>query len=111
MRVKFNFNVLLEFASVIVLYDPVKKRSKTIISEGSSDALMGSDNLMTRSFDGRMTILTLPDKTKVFTYKEKKATEEYEKYTFNTTTVIFRIDGTVIKVQQNGEVKIILILR
>jgi len=88
----------------------VKKRTKTIISEGSSDALLGSDNLMTRSFDGRMTKITLPDNTLIYTYKEKKATGEYEKYTFNTTSVIYRNDGTVIKIQQNGEVSFTYII-
>ena len=59
---------------------------------------------MTRSYDGRMTKVTLPDGTLVYTYKEKKATEEYEKYTFNTVSIVYRSDGTIVKVQQNGEV-------
>ena len=62
---------------------------------------------MTRSFDGRLSKVILPDKTLIFTYKEKKATQEYNVYTFNTITLIYRPDGTVIKVSQDGEVIII----
>lgn len=78
-----------------------------MISEGSTDALLGSDNLMTRSFDGRLSKVTLPDKTEIYTYKEKKATEELEVFTFNTVTVIYRPDGTVIRVQQDGDIVIL----
>lgn len=78
-----------------------------MLSEGSTDALMGSDNLMTRSFDGRLTKIILPDATMVYTYKEKKATDEMEAFTFNTVTIIYRPDGTVIRIQQDGDVVII----
>ncbi len=78
-----------------------------MISEGSSEALLGSDDLMTRSFDGRLSKVILPDNTLIYTYKEKKATQEYNTYTFNTITLVYRPDGTVIKISQDGEVIII----
>ena len=51
--------------------------------------------------------MILPDHTLVLTYKEKKATQEYNTYTFNTVTLIHRPDGTVVKISQDGEVVII----
>jgi len=78
-----------------------------VISEGSSDALLGNDDLMTRSYDGRLSKVTLPDKTIIYTYKEKKATEEFDKFTFNTINLIYRLDGTVIKIQQDGDIVIV----
>lgn len=85
----------------------MKKRTKTVISEGSSDALLGNDDLMTRSYDGRLSKVILPDKTTIFTYKEKKATEEFDKFTFNTINLIYRLDGTVIRIQQDGDIVIV----
>ena len=62
---------------------------------------------MVRSYNGRLTKTVLPDETIIFTYKEKKCTEEQEKYTFNTVTIIKRIDGTTIRVNQDGDICII----
>jgi hypothetical protein len=93
------------YASVQIQYDPVKKRTKTCLSE--SDALLGSDNIMTRSYDGRLSTVMLPDKTIIYTYKEKKATDEVEKYTFNTVLLIYRPDGTIIRIQQDGDICIV----
>ena len=62
---------------------------------------------MTRSYDGKLNKVIFPDLTEVYTFKEKKAKEEFEKFTYNTVTLIFRPDGTVIKIQQDGEIAII----
>jgi hypothetical protein len=89
-----------------ITLDPVKKRTKTIISEGSSDALVGSDDLMTRSYDGRVIKTLLPDGTIMYSYMEKKATEDLEKFTLNSVTLIHKVDGTVIRIQQDGDITI-----
>lgn len=78
---------------------------KTVINEGEST--LGSDNIMTRSFDGRLSKVTLPDKSIIYSYKEKRKTADYNTFTFNTVTLIYRFDGTIIKIQQDGEVVII----
>jgi hypothetical protein len=93
------------FATVEIEYDPVKKRTKTCLSD--SDALLGCDNVMTRSYDGRLSKITLPDKTIVYSFKEKKQADDIEKYSFNTITLIQRPDGTVIRVQQDGDICVI----
>lgn len=62
---------------------------------------------MTRSYDGRLSKVILPDKTIIYTYKEKKATEEFDKFTFNTINLIYRLDGTVIRIQQDGDIVIV----
>lgn len=59
------------YAPVRNIYDPVKARSKTVIGLGGTDALMGSDNIMERCNDGRITEVLLPDKTKVQSYIER----------------------------------------
>jgi len=61
---------------------------------------------MTRSYDGRLSKVILPDKTIIYTYKEKKATEQFDKFTFNTINLIYRLDGTVIRIQQDGDIVI-----
>jgi hypothetical protein len=62
---------------------------------------------MTRSFDGRLIKTLLPDHSVVYSYMEKKATDEMDNYTLNAVTIIYRIDGTVIRIQQDGDVAII----
>jgi hypothetical protein len=99
--------MIIDFVTSEITFDPVKKRTKTIISEGSADALLGSDDLMTRSYDGRIIKTLMPDQSVVYSYVEKKATDEMEKYTLNTVTIIYRNDGTVIRIQQDGDIVII----
>ena len=96
-----------DYATVEITYDQVKKRTMTCIASGSTEALMGADNLMTRSYDGRLSKIIFPDGTTVFTYKEKKATEEFETYSFNTVTIVHRIDGTVVRISQDGDIVVI----
>ena len=95
------------YPSVEIIYDQVKKRTQTCIAAGSTEALMGSDNLMTRSYDGRLSKIVLPNNTLVYTYKEKKATEEFNIYSYNTVTLISRNDGTIIRINQDGDIVII----
>jgi hypothetical protein len=68
---------------------------------------LGHDDLMTRSFDGRLSKIIFPDKTLVYTYKEKKATDQFDILTFNTINLIYRPDGTVIRIQQDGDIVIV----
>lgn len=96
-----------EYASVEIRLDPRKKMMKTEIKEGSIDALLGEDDIILRSYDGELKKVILPDRTEVFTWKEKKATEEFEKATFNTIVLVIRPDGAVIKIQQDGDVALI----
>lgn len=62
---------------------------------------------MTRSYDGRLSKVILPDKTVIYSYKEKKATEKFDVFTFNTINLIYRIDGTVIRIAQDGDICIV----
>ena len=93
--------------SIEIIYDEVKKRTKTCIAAGSTEALMGSDNLMDRTYNGRISKVYLPNGIYIITYKEKKSTEEFETYTYNTITLIYGIDGCVIRVSQDGDVCVI----
>ena len=76
-------------------------------SASSTEALMSSDNLMTRSYDGRLSKIVLPNNTLVYTYKEKKAKEEFNIYSYNTVTLISRNDGTIIRINQDGDIVIV----
>ena len=93
-----------KFASVEVRNDETKRNLKTIISEGGIDALLGSDDLMIRSYDGKLNKVILPDLTEVISYKEMKKQEDSDNLTLNTVVLIKRKDGTIIKSQQDGEV-------
>ena len=108
--VKETYYYLIEndsYATVEIDYDEVKRRTQTTIAAGSTEALIGSDNLMNRTFDGRLSKITLPDKTLVFVYKEKQSTELFETYTYNTITFIYKIDGDVIRITQSGDIVIV----
>lgn len=59
------------FAPVRQAYDPVKARAKTIIGLGGTDAIMGKDQIMERSNNGKVSEVILPDKTVVQSYLEK----------------------------------------
>jgi hypothetical protein len=85
----------------------LKETNRKIIAEGSSEASFGVDDIMMRSYDGRVSTILLPDNTRVYVYKEKKATQEINSYTLNTVILIFRPDTSVIKIQQDGEIVII----
>ena len=93
--------------AIEIIYDEVKKRTKTCIAAGSTEALMGSDNLMDRTYNGRISKVYLPNGIYILTYKEKKSTEEFETYTYNTITLIYGIDGSVIRISQDGDVCVI----
>jgi hypothetical protein len=95
------------FATVEIYYDEVKKRTQTTIAAGSTEALIGSDNLMNRTYDGRLVKIILPDKTLVYVYKEKQSTELFETYMFNTIIFIYKLDGDVIRISQSGDIVIV----
>jgi len=66
--------------------------------------LLGSqDNWIKRAYDSRLATITLPDKTKIFTFKEKKVLKD-NSVVFNNVTIIIRLKRTILKVYQNGEV-------
>jgi len=56
------------FVPVRLILDPVKARAKTVIGLGGTDSLMGSDNILERSNNGKVTEVLLPDKTIVQSY-------------------------------------------
>ena len=108
--VKETHHYLIEndsYATVEIDYDEVKKRTQTTIAAGSTEALIGSDDLMNRTFDGRLSKITLPDKTLVFVYKEKQSTELFETYTYNTIVFIYKNDGDVIRITQSGDIVLV----
>ena len=95
------------YATIEITYDEVKKRTQTTIAAGSTEALIGSDNLMNRTYDGRLTKINLPDGTLVYVYKEKKSTEEFETYSYNTVTFIYKKDGDVVRITQSGDIVVV----
>ena len=96
-----------KYATVEIFYDEVKRRTQTTIAAGSTEALIGSDNLMNRTYDGRLCKITLPDKTLLYAYKEKQSTELFETYTYNTIVFIYKNDGDVIRVSQSGDIVVV----
>ena len=95
------------YAPVRVTMDPVKGRSGTIIGMGGTDALMGKDAIMERSFGGCVSELLLPDQTTVQTYMEKQELRGYNRFCRSLIHLIRRDDHSVIKVRQDGEIVII----
>ena len=95
------------YATTEIYYDEVKKRTQTTIAAGSTEALIGSDNLMNRAYDGRLVKIILPDKTLVYVYKEKQSTELFETYMFNTIIFIYKLDGDVIRITQSGDIVLV----
>ena len=95
------------YASIDIVYDAVKKRTQTTIAAGSTEALIGSDDLMNRTFDGRLSKVILPDKTLIYVYKEKQSTELFETYTYNTIIFIYKNEGDVIRISQSGDIAIV----
>lgn len=53
------------FAPVRQIYDPVKARAKTVIGLGGADSMMGIENIMERTNNGKVTEVLLPDRTVV----------------------------------------------
>ena len=96
-----------DFATVKVVYDPVKARMGTIIGMGSSSAYQGFENIMERSFNGRVTETYLPDGSKVVGYQEKRELEGYENYETCNVHLLYQPEGSVLKFKDNGEVVII----
>ena len=94
---------MIDFAAVEILYD-LKAASKPIVIKNNEEAayLGSNDDWIKRAYNSRIATLTLPDKTKIFTFKEKK--EKDNGFSFNTVTIILRLNGTIMKIYQNGEV-------
>ena len=108
--VKELYNYSIEndiYATVEIFYDEVKRRTQTTIAAGSTEALIGSDNLMNRTYDGRLSKITLPDKTLLYVYKEKQSTELFETYTYNTIIFIYKSEGDVIRISQSGDIVVV----
>ncbi len=94
------------YAPVRVRIDPMKVRTGAVISRGGTDALLGMDDIMMRSNDGRVAETFLPDGTIVQTYKERQQLDGLDKFSMNIIHLIRRPDGGVIKVKEDGEVVI-----
>jgi hypothetical protein len=95
------------FAPVKVIFDTVKARANTIIGLGGTDALMGFDDIIERSCDGRICETFLPDGCVVQTYRERQELEGFNNFSTNTVHLFRRADLSVIKVKQDGEVVVI----
>ena len=87
------------YAPVRVINDPVKARSGTIIGMGGTDALMGKDSIMERSFGGLVSELLLPDRTTVSTYLEKQELRGYNRFCRSLIHLVKRDDFSVIKIR------------
>ena len=94
------------YAPVRVRLDKVKQRSKTVIALGGTDALMGSDDIMERSHDGRVMVTYLFDKSEVRVFREKQKIDDWN-YSDNHVLLLQRPDKAVLKVKQNGEVIVV----
>mmetsp|Transcript_30017 Transcript_30017/g.22279 ORF Transcript_30017/g.22279 Transcript_30017/m.22279 type:complete len:125 (+) Transcript_30017:425-799(+) len=94
-------------APVRLLFDPVKARAKTVIGLGGTDSLMGSENIMERTNDGRVSEVLLPDQSVVQSYFERQELEGYNKFASNMIHLVRRHDFSIVKVKQDGEVVII----
>ena len=51
------------FAPVRIIFDPVKARARTVIGLGGADSMMGIENIMERTNNGKVSEVLLPDKT------------------------------------------------
>ena len=95
------------YAPVRITNDPVKARSGTVIGLGGTDALMGRDNIMERSYGGLITDTFLPDRTVVSSYLERQELPGYNKFQTNLIHMVRRDDFSVLKVRQDGEIVVI----
>ena len=87
------------YAPVKITSDPVKARSGTIIGLGGTDALMGKDSIMERSYGGLISETYLPDKSVVQTYLEKQELPGYNKFSTSLIHLLKRDDYSMIKVR------------
>ena len=65
---------------------------------GGTDALMGSDDIMERSHDGRVVETFLFDRSVVRMYREKQELEGF-KFSDNYVVLVKRPDAGIIKVK------------
>lgn len=95
------------YSPVRITSDPVKARAATIIGLGGTDALMGKDSIMERSYGGLLSETFLPDKSIVQTYLEKQELPGYNQSSTSLIHMVRRADKSVLKVRQDGEVVLI----
>ena len=95
------------YSPVRVTSDPVKARAGTVIGLGGTDALMGRDSIMERSYGGLISETLLPDRSTVQTYLERQELPGYNMFSTSLIHIIKRDDFAVLKVRQDGEVVII----
>ena len=95
------------YAPVKITSDPVKARSGTIIGLGGTDALMGKDSIMERSYGGLISETFLPDRSVVQTYLERQELPGYNRFSTSLIHLLKRDDFSMIKIRQDGEVVVI----
>ena len=95
------------YAPVRITSDPVKARSGTIIGLGGTDALMGKDSIMERSYGGLISETFLPDRSVVQTYLERQELPGYNRFSTSLIHLLKRDDFSMIKIRQDGEVVVI----
>lgn len=95
------------YAPVRITSDPVKARSGTIIGLGGTDALMGKDSIMERSYGGLISETFLPDRSVVQTYLEKQELPGYNRFSTSLIHLLKRDDFSMVKIRQDGEVVVI----
>lgn len=95
------------YSPVKITSDPVKARSGTVIGLGGTDALMGKDSIMERSYGGLISETYLPDRSVIQTYLEKQELPGYNRYSTSLIHLLKRDDFSMVKVRQDGEVVII----
>jgi hypothetical protein len=92
---------------VRLTFDKVKARTGTAISRGGTDALVGVDDIMIRSCNGRVAETFLPDDTIVQTYREKQELDMLDEFSYATIHLVKTADGGVVKLKQDGEIVLI----
>jgi hypothetical protein len=95
------------YSPVKVTSDPVKARSGTVIGLGGTDALMGKDSIMERSYGGLISETLLPDRSTICSYLERQELPGYNMFSTSLIHIVKRDDYSVIKVRQDGEVVVI----
>ena len=87
------------YAPVRITSDPVKARSGTIIGLGGTDALMGKDSIMERSYGGLISETFLPDRSVIQTYLEKQELPGYNRFSTSLIHLLKRDDFSMIKIR------------
>lgn len=95
------------YSPVKITSDPVKARSGTVIGLGGTDALMGKDAIMERSYGGLISETLLPDRSTIQSYLERQELPGYNMFSTSLIHIVKRDDYSVIKVRQDGEVVVI----